>query len=249
MRGRQIATVVQDAVSALNPVLRVGRRSARRCWNMASPATGPRRGQKRMRLMAQGRDPRPSGGSTTIPTSSAGGMCQRVVIAAALSCAATGPGGRTDDRAGRDDPGPDPEASGVSCSPTSGLSILLVTHDMGVVAQTCQRVAVMYAGQIVELTTRRRCSPPRHPTRCRASRLRAASTPTRAAAGADPGRAARSGAAARRLPVPSALSAGDGDICRRARRRCCARSRRGHLSRCHHAEQVHPRPLGPGADA
>ena len=44
------------------------------------------------------------------------------------------------------------------------LSLLLVTHDMGVVAQTCQRVAVMYAGQIVELAeTIALFDAPRHP--------------------------------------------------------------------------------------
>ena len=60
------------------------------------------------------------------------------------------PGGRADDRARRDDPGSDPLAARASSRQEQGMAIVLVSHDLGVIAQTCSRVAVMYAGYVVE---------------------------------------------------------------------------------------------------
>jgi oligopeptide/dipeptide ABC transporter ATP-binding protein len=91
-------------------------------------------------------------------------MCQRVVIATALAC---------DPRIIlADEPTTALDVTIqdqilkllVQLQGSLGLSLVLITHDMGVVAQTCQRVAVMYAGQIVELSdTRRLFAAPRHP--------------------------------------------------------------------------------------
>jgi peptide/nickel transport system ATP-binding protein len=80
-------------------------------------------------------------------------MRQRVVIAIALACdpqiliadePTTG--------ARRDHPGPDPRAHARAAGPL-GMSIILITHDLGVVASTAHRVAVMYGGRIVETGT------------------------------------------------------------------------------------------------
>ena len=92
-------------------------------------------------------------------------MRQRVMIAIALVLRpAADPLRRADDRARRDDPGPDPEAARARCAASSDVSLVFVTHDLAVVAQTCQRVAVMYAGQVVETgTVDEVFREPRHP--------------------------------------------------------------------------------------
>ena len=77
-------------------------------------------------------------------------MRQRVMIAMALAC---DPKllhrRRADHRPGRDDPGPDPRPD-PPLSEELGTAVILITHDLGVVAGMCDRVNVMYAGRIVE---------------------------------------------------------------------------------------------------
>ncbi len=164
IRGRRIATIVQDAVSALNPVYRVGRQigEAMLEHGVARDRTDAR--AKAVRLMAQVGIPAPERRVDDYPHQFSGGMCQRVVIAAALSCApqlilADEPTTALDvtiqDQILR---------LLVQLQGELGLGMVLVTHDMGVVAQTCQRVAVMYAGEIVELAdTADLFAAPRHP--------------------------------------------------------------------------------------
>jgi len=149
--GRRIAMVVQDAIAALNPVLPVGRQIAEA---MLEHGVAANRRDARARVLALMRKvgiPAPERRIDDYPHEFSGGMCQRVVIAAALACA--------------------PRLL-LADEPTTALdvtiqdqilkllgelqqemrlAVLLVTHDMGVVAQSCRRVAVMYAGRIVEL--------------------------------------------------------------------------------------------------
>jgi len=164
IRGLRIATVVQDAMSALNPVYRVGRQIAEA---MLEHGIARHRAEARTRtvsLMAQVGIPAPERRIDDFPHQFSGGMCQRVVIAAALACSPR--------LILADEP---TTALDVTIQDQIlrlleklqgdlGIGMVLVTHDMGVVAQTCQRIAVMYAGEIVEMSdTANLFLAPRHP--------------------------------------------------------------------------------------
>jgi oligopeptide transport system ATP-binding protein len=164
VRGKTIATIVQDAVSALNPVYRIGRQIAEPLLRHRIVRTRREARARAIDLMAQVGIPAPERRIDDYPHQFSGGMCQRVVIATALACLPS--------LILADEP---TTALDVTIQDQIltllrdlqrdlGLALLLVTHDMGVVAQTTQRVAVMYAGQIVELVdTPRLFAHPRHP--------------------------------------------------------------------------------------
>ncbi len=217
IRGRTIATIVQDAVSALNPVYRIGRQIAEPMLEHGVAKNPSAARTRAIALMAKVGIPAPEKRIDDFPHQFSGGMCQRVVIATALAC----------------DPGlilaDEPTTALdvtiqdqilkllVALQRDLGLSLLLVTHDMGVVAQTCQRVAVMYAGQIVELVaTEELFRDAASPLHRRPAELRAPARRPGATAEPDPRGAPRPGRAALGLPLPSALPAGDGRLPQRA---------------------------------
>ncbi|WP_163852770.1 ABC transporter ATP-binding protein [Paenibacillus elgii] len=151
IRGNKMAMIFQEPMTSLNPVFKIGSQiaetvrfhlklSKKEAWSRA------------VEMLTKVGIPRPEQIAMEYPHQLSGGMRQRVMIAMAMACG--------------------PEVL-IADEPTTaldvtiqaqildlmrelqeaqGTAVLLITHDLGVVAETCQRVVVMYAGQVVEET-------------------------------------------------------------------------------------------------
>ena len=163
IRGRRVAMILQDPMSSLNPVFSIG-------MQMREPLAmyhGLRGGAVRARaaeLLASVRIPSPEARLRAFPFQMSGGMRQRVVGAMAIAA---------------------PPRLLIADEPTTSLDLTIqaqylgllkelqarhrfamvfVTHNLGIVARTCDRVAVMYAGRVVEIgPVRRLFTTPSHP--------------------------------------------------------------------------------------
>ncbi|MCM3629253.1 ABC transporter ATP-binding protein [Paenibacillus glycanilyticus] len=148
-RGNKIAMIFQDPMSSLNPVFTVGDQIAE------SIMLHRKKGKKEARKMAVDMlrlvgIPAPEIRAKQYPHELSGGMCQRVVIAIALAC--------EPDLLIADEPTTALDVTVQaqildllrSLQKELGMSILMITHDMGVAAEMADRIAVMYAGIIVE---------------------------------------------------------------------------------------------------
>ena len=163
IRGNRIAMVFQDPMSSLNPTQTVGQQITRVIRTHQDLSKAEARA-KAVELMEQVGIPEAESRVNNYPHQFSGGMRQRALIAMAISC--------------------EPDVL-IADEPTTALdvtieaqifdllddlqaeydmSILLITHDLGVVADTCDRVNVMYAGRIVEKGSREEIfADPRHP--------------------------------------------------------------------------------------
>lgn len=151
IRGKSISMIFQDPMSALDPVYTCGNQITESISIHENISKTDAR-KRAVKLLAQVGIPHPETIFKAYPHELSGGMCQRVMIAMALSC--------------------NPELL-IADEPTTALDvtvqarildllnkikkefnmgIILITHDLGVVAEMADRVAVMYAGQIVEET-------------------------------------------------------------------------------------------------
>jgi oligopeptide/dipeptide ABC transporter ATP-binding protein len=163
IRGNRIAMIFQQPQSSLNPVMKVGRQVSEALEVHRGIDQKAARGRT-LELMDMVGIPDAKRRYEAYPHEMSGGMAQRVMIAIALAC--------------------EPELL-IADEPTTaldvtiqaqildlmrtlqrefGTAIILITHDLGVVAEMCDRAAVMYAGEIVEQTdVRTLFTEPRHP--------------------------------------------------------------------------------------
>jgi len=149
IRGNRISMIFQEPMTSLNPVLTVGRQIAEtvQLHQKASRADALKRAVEMLRVV---QIPEPERRVNEYPHQLSGGMRQRVMIALALAC--------------------NPEVL-IADEPTTaldvtiqaqildlikrlqkelGMGVVMITHDLGVVAESCDRVVVMYAGKKVE---------------------------------------------------------------------------------------------------
>jgi peptide/nickel transport system ATP-binding protein len=147
-RGKELSMIFQDPMTALNPVLTVGDQIAEvvRLHEKLSRADAERKAAEMLEMVGI-----PSERMVEYPNQFSGGMKQRVIIAIALAC--------------------NPSLI-IADEPTTALDVtiqaqvldlmgglqrrlhtamIMITHDLGVLAEICDRVAIMYAGQIVEI--------------------------------------------------------------------------------------------------
>ena len=152
VRGARIAMVFQSPRTALNPVLPVGRQIAR-LFERHQGATRRAAWARTIEMLKRVGISEPDRRARQYAHQLSGGMCQRVMIAMAL---ATSPRLLLADE----------PTTGLDVSIAAqildllrdlgrltGASMLLITHDLGVVAEVCDRVAVMHAGQLAEVGT------------------------------------------------------------------------------------------------
>jgi peptide/nickel transport system ATP-binding protein len=163
LRGRVAAMVYQDPMSALNPAIKVGEQIAEavRLHRSTGKAVAWARS---VELLGRVHLPRPAEIAHRYPHQLSGGQQQRVVIAMALAC--------DPQLLIMDEPttGLDVTTEAVildlvnELRQASGIAVLFISHNMGVVAQICDRVGVLYAGQLVEEgETRQVLHAPLHP--------------------------------------------------------------------------------------
>jgi oligopeptide/dipeptide ABC transporter ATP-binding protein len=163
VRGKQIAMVLQDPMTSLNPALTIGTQVAE-VVRLHQGLRGPSLRDRILEALRRLRIPAAEARLGHYPHQLSGGMRQRVSSAIAMSCAPR--------LLIADEPTTSLDVTIQAqylellqeVQAQSGVAIILVTHDFGIVAANADRVAVMYAGQIVEMgSTEQVFDSPSHP--------------------------------------------------------------------------------------
>jgi oligopeptide/dipeptide ABC transporter ATP-binding protein len=163
VRGKQIAMVLQDPMTSLNPALTIGTQVAE-VVRLHQGLRGPSLRNRILEALRRLRIPAAEARLGHYPHQLSGGMRQRVSSAIAMSCAPR--------LLIADEPTTSLDVTIQAqylellkeVQAQSGVAIILVTHDFGIVAANADRVAVMYAGQIVEMgSTEQVFDSPSHP--------------------------------------------------------------------------------------
>src|SRR5665648_245984 len=155
IRGREISVIFQDATSALNPVYPIGKQISD-IYLRHKGRDKKKALEETVNILRRVGFPKPSESVKAFPHELSGGMCQRAIIAMALMCS--------------------PKLL-IADEPTTGLDVTIqnqvidlildvikgkdvafvfISHDIGMVTKACSKVAVMYAGHIVETCTAKR---------------------------------------------------------------------------------------------
>ena len=149
IRGREIGVIFQDPMSSLNPTMKIGKQIAETV-KVHQHASNDEAMQKAIALLEKTKIPEAAKRAQQYPFEFSGGMLQRASIAMSLACDPT--------LLVADEPTTALDVTIQSqtleimhaLQQNMGMSIILITHDLGVIAKMAHDVAVMYAGQVIE---------------------------------------------------------------------------------------------------
>jgi peptide/nickel transport system ATP-binding protein/oligopeptide transport system ATP-binding protein len=163
IRGKDVSMVFQEPMTSLNPVFTVGEQIAE-SLRLHEQMTSKQAWKKATEMIEAVGIPEPAARAKNYPHQMSGGMRQRIMIAMALAC--------SPQLLIADEPTTALDVTVQAqifdllqdLQDKTGTAIILITHDMGVIAQMSDHVAVMYAGRVIETgTTEEILSNPQHP--------------------------------------------------------------------------------------